>query len=271
MSDSVVKSHNDSASVPKAGVGWGHLSSTITALNPILLLVVGYYLNSGIEAANKAVADNTAKINDLKTQAETSAIVARERVDKVKVISDFLNDLSGPDERRRRLAIEAIFIALPDEATRFVKVVEDFRDKDSTVSAQDVAAAKDALANRRKRLVLDMFSLDKPVRVEALTTLKQGWADDAEVVGQLIDRAMQDVNFRKSQNWARPTDDDVQGKQRLASIYNTIEFLTYAHVPWDDIKAFVDAATPNSDDTRRLAAMLRERAQATAQDSKEPG
>ncbi len=116
------------------GGTWTRVSVLISALNPILLLVIGFYLNRGIEGTKLQIAENSARLSDLKTAAEASAITTQTRMDKVKVISDFINDLTGPDERRRQLAIEAIVIALPDEAARLLKTVASFNVTGSMVT-----------------------------------------------------------------------------------------------------------------------------------------
>ncbi len=105
-------------------VSWPRLLAVLAAINPILLLVVGFVLNRGIDSAKLKIEQNQAQIQDLKTAAETSSINARIQVDKVKVIQDFLAELAGPNETRRQIAIEAIFIVLPEEAPRLVKVIE---------------------------------------------------------------------------------------------------------------------------------------------------
>ena len=139
--------------------------NVISALNPVLLLVVGYFLNTSLEhtraevsATKQKLEENSAQLANLKLAAETSSIALQQRVDKVKVISDFLKELTSDDDRRRSLAIEAIFIALPDEATRLVKVVERFANASGAVDQKDAATAKDALAGVRTKLVADMFS-----------------------------------------------------------------------------------------------------------------
>lgn len=119
---------------PRAGDAWPRVITLIAALNPVVLLVVGWFLNSGIEQNRLKLAENSSKLADLKTSAETATIVLGQRVDKVAVIREFLNDLSGPDERRRRLAIEAIVIALPDEAAS--PNSDDTRDRAAVVREQ---------------------------------------------------------------------------------------------------------------------------------------
>lgn len=241
---------------------WTRLPIVLSAVNPVLLVFIGYILNSNIEQAKLEIQRNSAHVVDLKTAAETSSITARTRVDKVKVISDFINDLTGPDERRRRLALEAVFIALPDEAARLVKAVERLETGDK-VTAKDVTAAKNALDYTRSRLVTEMFSEDRATRVDALHTLQRGWGDDGMVMSQLIDRAMQDVEVRKASGWAMPA---TPPSQQVASLSNVMEFLSAARVPSDEklksrIREFAEAAKSNSNDTQRFAKTVRERFQ----------
>lgn len=165
---------------PRAASLWEKAPTLVMALNPVLLLVIGYFLNSGIERTKAQIEitkarieENSQRLLDLKTSEETSTIALHERVDKVKVISDFLNDLSGTDERRRKLAIEAILIALPDEGARLVKVIEQTSESGGQERKGDVVAAQDALKATRLRLVADTFSKEQPVRLNALGTLER--------------------------------------------------------------------------------------------------
>ncbi len=240
-------------------VSWPRLLAVLAAINPILLLVVGFVLNRGIDSAKLKIEQNQAQIQDLKTAAETSSINARIQVDKVKVIQDFLAELAGPNETRRQIAIEAIFIVLPEEAPRLVKVIERKADGPDT---KDVVAAKTALEQTRSRLVTDMFSEEKPRRVDALRGLQRGWTDDPTVVAKLIDRAMQDVDARRASGWKNPPATP-QATQQLASISNTAEFLTVANISDPQLREkvvnFATAAAPNSDDTRRFAGLIKDR------------
>jgi hypothetical protein len=128
--------HAEASPEPPVGGGggdgnWGLMFKFLAALNPVILLVVGFVLHRNIDEAKVQIdqaklqlEENSAKLADLKTAAEASSIVVHDRVDKVKVISEFTDNLTSTDDRRRRIAIEAIFIALPDEAARLVKAVE---------------------------------------------------------------------------------------------------------------------------------------------------
>jgi hypothetical protein len=235
--------------------------NVISALNPVLLLVVGYFLNTSLEhtraevsATKQKLEENSAQLANLKLAAETSSIALQQRVDKVKVISDFLKELTSDDDRRRSLAIEAIFIALPDEATRLVKVVERFGNASGAVDQKDAATAKDALAGVRTKLVADMFSDVRATRIESLSTLQRGWSDDPLILDQLVTRATSDAQARQ----AYPEASDDVARQQIASVYNTVKFLGTARVPADlalrgKIKAFLALAQHSSADAKREA------------------
>ena len=121
--------HVEASPDPPAGGSdgnWGVMFKLLAALNPVILLIVGYVLHHNIDEAKVQIdqtklqiEENSAKLADLKIAAEASSIVVHDRVDKVKVISEFTDNLTSTDDRRRRIAIEAIFIALPDEAARW--------------------------------------------------------------------------------------------------------------------------------------------------------
>jgi hypothetical protein len=238
---------------------WPRVLGFAAAMNPILLLVVGFVLNRGIDNAKLQIEQNKAQIEDLKTAAETSSINARIQVDKVKIIQDFLGELTGPNETRRQIAIQAIFIVLPEEAPRLVKVIEDRTDGPN---AKDAVTAKTALEQTRSRLVADMFSVEKNTRVDALRSLQRGWTDDETVVAKLIDRAMQDIEARASSGWSDPPA-TAQAAQQRASISNIAEFLTLAKISNPVLQKraidFASAADKNSEDTRRYAVSIKSR------------
>ena len=231
--------------------------AAITALNPLLLLVVGYVLNHGLDQNKAEIEKNKAEVEratreiiNLKTTAETSSIVLQQRVDKVKVISDFLEVLSGADERKRKLAIEAILIALPDEAPRLVMVVGEFgREGGQT---KDATAARDALDAVRAKLVADMFASERPPRVTALTTLRRSWSDDPALLTGLLKEANKVIaGFN-----ARGVKADEPGN---AGLYNVVVYLTDMRVPSDaglrqQVRDYL-AAVQNvgSDNTKKLA------------------
>jgi hypothetical protein len=106
-----------------------------------------------------------------------------------------------------------------------------------------------------------MFSEDRPTRANALRSLQRGWNDDPNLIGRLIDRAMQDVEARRSSGWRPPATS--QASQQLASISNIAEFLSTANLSGQELRAkavkFAEAAAANSSDTRRYSALIQDR------------
>lgn len=250
---------------------WSHLSAVMSAVNPLLLLVVGYVLNAGINDANSKIAEQKvaidqqrvaieqqkSAIDQLKTSAETASVTTRTQVDKAKVISDFLNDLTGSNELRQRVAMQAIQIVLPpDEAIGILEAV-----KRSSPSGGKLAMEAATLVDKGlSYLVEDMFSQEQRKRAAALRALKISGASDELLIRDLLVRAIQDVKGRAEIKFPDPVQDDLD-YQRRASIYNTAEFLASAKVSDPKLKQmindFANAAQANSKDTRRVAEAIR--------------
>jgi len=250
---------------------WSRLSTVMAAINPLLLLVVGYVLNAGINDANSKIADQKvaidrqriaieqqkSAIDQLKTSAETASVTTRTQVEKAKVISDFLNDLTGNNEVRQRVAMQAIQIVLPpDESIGILEAV-----KRSSPSGGKLAMEAAKLVDKGLGyLIEDMFSQEQRKRAAALRALKANGAGDELLIRDLLVRANQDVKARAEIKFPDPVVDDLD-YQRRASIYNTAEFLGSAKVSDPTLKQkineFADAAQANSKDTRRLAEAIR--------------
>ncbi|MDT9002274.1 hypothetical protein RQP53_23540 [Paucibacter sp. APW11] len=246
------------ASKPEASEGGARVLAWLAALNPLLLLLVGYWLNHGIDKARLGIERQKAEIEALKAAADTSSVYTKTQVDKVKVIGDFLNDLTGKDETRRSVAMEAINIVLPpNEARRILNAVQQ-SGGDGNANAK---AAKSLLERDRQRLLSDMFADDKARRSSALHTLSQGWADDEATIAALIDRVMLDVQARDQGGWAEPATPIAQ--QQRASIYNTAKFLSLASIVDPGLREkalkFAEQAARNSADSAALAEVIKQR------------
>ena len=246
-----------------AGVGWKVIATVMTAANPMLLLIVGYFLNGNINDARKQIDQNKEALAELQMHATTESITTRTRLDKAAAVKEFMDLLTGPDEVRRQLAIEAVRIALNDDADRLLIALVRVGPKSGTITAQDVASATAALDYGRQRLIQDMFSDTQKTRRDAQQALRRSKTDDWALISQLIDRANRDLADRKAAGFpAKPA--DAKGEQQKASIYNVVSFLMDAQVPGDKalrekIVGFALAAAPNSDDTGRVSVTVQER------------
>ena len=246
------------------------MPALMTALNPVLLLVIGYFLNAGITDANNEIAKQKVAIEELKgkaeelrTKADAASIATKTQVEKVNVILKLIEDLTGKNEERRRLAMQAVQIVLPsDEAVNILNALQRAAGPDNPAAAE----ARSILDANRARLLTQMFSDEQTARVEALRALQQAWYADDALVDQLIGRAMQDVQAREREgfpNPARPAPDP--DTQRRASIFNTASFLASVNTSNPDLKRrmleFAAAAERNSPDTAIQVRRIRTRLQ----------
>lgn len=259
---------------PKPAISTSRFSQVASALSlvtPILVAGFGFVLNNGIEdsknrieqnkiaiaSAKERIEENSARLIDLKTAAETADIVHRERMDKVKIINDFLLELLSPDRRRRSLAIEAVLIALPDEASRILAVLQ--REENATDIDKNALLA--AFAATRERLVAEMFSDSKSTRIAALEALERGWIHDAQLINQLIAKAQQVTAQRSDNQWNKIATDDPLYWQ-VAGLYNTIHFFAALHMLPEgandkELASLLKEVDANSTDTKRLAGRVR--------------
>lgn len=245
-------SQDKEAAPPDAFARWLQL---LAALTPILVVCVGAWLNGGINSTRQQIDSQAVQIQALKTAAETTSVNIKTQVDKVRVIADFLNDLTGKDEIRREVAFEAINIVLPAEEARRIKLAVLRSD------TRNATAADGALQRDRQRLVTDMFSLDQSRRRKALGTLQEVWSDDDPLIGMLLDRAEPDLQARKATGWAEASADPA--RQQLASLYNTAKFLAGATMDDASLRqralAFAERVGPNSEDTAQAAKLIQSR------------
>jgi hypothetical protein len=191
----------------------------IAALNPILVLIVGFILD-------RQVRENARQISDLKTATEVRTLALQQQIDKSKVIGSFLDDLAGPDGPRKKLAIEAILIVMPEEGVRFVKVVEKF-------DAASAPAIREAVNDRSAKLIEDLFSDNQPQRLAALASLRRSFLDDPVTLNQLVTRGLEEVRGREAQRGKPGDQSDEPGYQATAGLYNAVAFFGAARVPAD--------------------------------------
>jgi len=150
---------------------------------PVLVAVLGWYLSRDIEASRLQIEQNAAEIGRVKAQSDLLSAQIQQRIEKVQVIKDFLEALTGKDETAKRLAIKAVLIAIPDEAPDLLEGI--------TVGSPDADIAHSALDARRTKLAEGLFSSDKSMRLTALTALRSGWRGDPAMVDIVARRAQQ--------------------------------------------------------------------------------
>ena len=231
----------------------------LTLLMPLVLAWVGYSL----DAAKRQIAANEQRIEELKTQSDLASAELHQRIDKVKVINDYMEVLAGPDTLKRRLAIHVVMIVLPEEGPALLREIAAGTDLRSIAGAaagsasgdsraaapvkQDRDVAADALATRRDALLQDLFSDSRPVRLAALAGLRAGWLTDESVFPPL-------VKLGQSQLAAK----NVPGVFNAVVLINNMMATPRGPVR-ADVVSFAQAASANSPDTAQQSRMLLDR------------
>ena len=212
---------------------WDIFQIIASLLIPASITFVGYYYSQSMKQAEIVSSENLA--NRQEAIAKTNA-----RVGQVGVVSSFMEALLSKDAQKRKLAIRAVFIALPDDAPELVKIVSE-TDEDPSV----VTFAKDSLNDRRLILVKQLFEDKAGSRISAANDLTNGWREDTKLVEILI-------------SYAR------QNKQNSNGIYNTMVVLTNLDIkalkPYEaELQNFSHEAESNGQMTKDLSEKLRTR------------
>jgi hypothetical protein len=219
----------------------------MAALNPILVLLVGFFLD-------RQVRENTKQISDLREITTIKSLALQQQIDKSKVIATFLDQLSGPEGLKKKLAIQAILIVMPEEGVRFVEVVE----KNDAASAP---AIRQAINDRSAGLVEDLFSDSQAQRLAALSSLRKSFLDNPVTFGLLMTRGLEEIRARETQRGKISEQAEEPGQLPTAGLYNAVAFFGAARVPSDpnlknQIRDFLMQVQQNgSPQTRALAAM----------------
>lgn len=96
--------------------GWDKVQILIAFLVPVAIAFVGYVYSQSTKEAEIKIAETNAKV----AQAQ--------------LVHSFTDALTSPEPDKRKLAIEAVLLALPDDGTRLVQTVKQF-DPDAGVRA----------------------------------------------------------------------------------------------------------------------------------------
>jgi hypothetical protein len=215
---------------------------------PLVLAWFTYSLNQDVTEAKKQIEANHARIEDLKSQADIATSELRQRIDKVKVINDYMEVLSGPDSLKRRLAIHVVMIVLPEEGPSLLREIAAGTDLRTTATAAaakpDSDLASDTLATRRDALIQDLFSDGRPTRLAALTALRAGWLTDNSVFDPLVKQGTQQL-----------------AAKNVPGVFNALVLLNNMKIEprgatRASVVSFAQAAAANSADSAQQSKML---------------
>jgi hypothetical protein len=217
---------------------WDIFQIIASLLIPASIAFAGYYYSQSMKQAEIASSENLANRQEIIAKANS-------RVGQAGVVSSFLDALLSKEPQRRKLAIQAVLIALPDDGPKLVKIVEE-TDPDQSV----VTFAKESLNDRRFVLVRQLFDDKAEQRISAASELIGGWREDPKVVEMLI-------------TYAR------ENKQNNNGIYNTMVVLTNLDLkalkPYEtELQKFSHEVESNGEMTKNLSEKLRNKLTSSA-------
>jgi hypothetical protein len=152
---------------------WDRIATIATILVPAAIALAGHFVAQGLKQA---------EIISEERRAESSMKIAQ-----ANLINTMIKSLISDKTQERKLAVEAVLIALPpNQGPNLARIVMQ-SDDDGNVKS----AAKDSLEQRRDTLISSLFSDNPRSRTSAAKDLVHGWPNDQEAVSKLINFATQ--------------------------------------------------------------------------------
>jgi hypothetical protein len=164
---------------PNKKDGWDRLTALATILVPAAIALAGHFIAQGLKQA---------EISSEERRAEQSFSIAEAntKIAQASLISTLMKSLTSPNPQERKLAVEAVLIALPEGGPALVRTMAQ-SDEDKTVQA----AANSSLERRVGELVRQLFADDARVRIGAAQELVQNWRSEPNAVLSLVQFATQ--------------------------------------------------------------------------------
>ena len=156
---------------------WDRLTALATILVPAAIALAGHFVGQGIQQAEIRSEERRA------AQAHSIA-AANTKVAQASLINTMMKSLTSANPQERKLAVQAVLIALPEQGPVLVRTIAQ---NDEEESVRD--AASTSLEQRFHGLVRNLFSEVADVRIAAAQDLIQGWRNDSSAVRALIDFA----------------------------------------------------------------------------------
>jgi hypothetical protein len=118
---------------------WDRLASLATILVPAAIALAGHFIARGLKQA---------EISSEERRAEKSRSIAEAntKIAQASLINTMMKSLTSSNPQERKLAVEAVLIALPEQGPVLVRTIAQY-DEDKTVQT----AAKTSLQQREKR------------------------------------------------------------------------------------------------------------------------
>lgn len=197
---------------------WDRLTSLATILVPAAIALAGHFVAQGLKQAELSSEERRAEQAGAIAEANT-------KIAQAGLINTLMKSLTSPNPQERKLAVQAVLIALPEQGPLLARTLAQ-SDQDETVQV----AAKSSLKQRSETLIDQLFADNAALRIDAARSLIQGWRNQPDAVGTLLDAA-----FRNSEN--------------ANGIYNAVVVLT-EYAP--------EALAPHREGILKLVALARQ-------------
>lgn len=158
---------------------WDRLTALATILVPAAIALAGHFIAQGLKEAEIKGKERQAEQASANAEANT-------KIAQAGLINTLMKSLTSPNPQERKLAVQAVLIALPEQGPLLARTVAQ-SDEDEAVQV----AARSSLKQRADTLIRQLFADDAPTRVEAARELVQGWRSEGNAVGTLLDAAFQ--------------------------------------------------------------------------------
>jgi hypothetical protein len=152
---------------------WDKFQILASLLIPAAVAFAGYYFSNAMADAQRDAENQRAEASQLAAEAST-------RVSQAELISTFMRSLLSENRAEKELAIRAVILALPEAGPQLVAVIQV-----SSVDPETKKVARQALVERREKLVEDLHSADEPSRHRATEQLVLGFRQDPELADRI--------------------------------------------------------------------------------------
>jgi hypothetical protein len=151
---------------------------------PVILFVAAQKAEQLQKASAKSALERDRVASENARERELAIAEISARVAQASVIPPLIDGLLSNDVQRRKLAISAILIALPQDGPNLVREIGTEAEEKAV---QDYAAG--ALKHRKKQLVANLYAEDADTRKTAARALVDGWRDDPELPALVVEQA----------------------------------------------------------------------------------
>lgn len=155
---------------------WDKLQILTPILIPLAIAFVGWYYTNQHNHYQL-------KLQEKNNENQLQVAMINSTVGQSSLIKDFIPHLNSNDSSEQNIALVALLYAAPAPGKEIVDIIAN----SSTNNASGIAT--DALANKRKDLVNNLFSFQKHNRLIAANEIISNWTSDPLIINELITKA----------------------------------------------------------------------------------